>query len=209
MKDRRIAVVGNGGLSQEDVAELNTYDQHKDVVIRFNNFNARHGITFTKNPDHCDILFTTFDLATPGVCPDDVVIGIPFPFHQERIRDISSRWYPKSQMHMVNPYMNAEMCDELRCGTDGTKHPFPSIGFTCLWHLHQMGISDFKLFGFNWYSDLKNETIQGHKMGQKVYPKNWNHNYPKELEWIIRNLTNKFSTNCKKVIDMAAKQLGI
>jgi hypothetical protein len=202
---KRVAVVGNGGISDEDDRLIAACD----LVVRFNNYATREKIRHTADRFRCDVLFTTFDLHSPGAQPPHVVIGIPFPFHAREIIARAQQWYPNAGLYTVNPYTNLQMCDEVGCGTNGTVHPFPSVGFTALWHLHRMGIKNLHLFGFNWYSDLQKLRVNGHDLRSRDYPKNWNHNYPKELEWILRNLNVKSSPAVMRVLEMGRKQLGL
>lgn len=210
--DRKlISIVGNGGISEED----NKIIYQSDCVIRFNNFATRENITKTKDPNTCDILFQTFDLHSVKANPKHVVIGIPFPFHSERIRRLSEKWYQNAQWWMVNPYWNEEMCEELKCNSKGMgyQHPFPSIGFTCLWHLNKMGVfNDVRthICGFNFYFDWSTKLCQGYEFGLDRYPSHLNHVYPKEVEWIIKNLNGiniNFGESTRKILNFAKSKI--
>lgn len=207
---KKIAIVGNGGITKEDDEVI----YNSDCVIRFNNYATREGITKTKDPNTCDILFTTFDLHSPKAKPKDVVIGIPFPFHSTRIRNLSTKWYQDSRWWMVNPYWNEIMSEELKCNSKGMgyQHPFPSIGFTCLWHLNRMKINlPIYICGFNFYFDWNTKLCQGCKFGQERYPSHFNHNYCREVEWIVKNLLGKININfgegTKKILEYASTQI--
>lgn len=199
-----ICIVGNGGVSAEDQKIIDK----SDCVIRFNNYATRENINKTTNPFKCDVLFTTFDLHSNGCEPEHVVAGIPYPFNAERIIERFDVWYPHSTPWMVNPYWNLLMCKELSINSDGWKHPFPSIGFTCLWHLNRMALGNaFYICGFNWYFDWSTKLCQGHHFGKEKYPSNWNHCYPNEVKWITENMMDRininFSIECKKILNYA------
>lgn len=197
-KRLKIAVIGNAGISYNDQGRI----QESDVVIRFNNYATRQHIEKTSDPFRCDVLFSTFDLHSVGSKPKDVVIGIPFPFKAQEIASKPDRWYPKSRHWMVNPYESMKMCEELECNSLGYQHPFPSIGFTALWHMRNWA-HDFYICGFNWYFDWSTKKMQGHDLKNKKYPKHWNHNYPKESEWMATKLGNNFifSDDCQKILN--------
>lgn len=219
----RIAIVGNGGLSEEDHEHIDA----SDCVIRFNNYATRKGIEYTADRYRCDILFTTTDLHSPGAEPHSVVIGIPFPFKTDQVTKRIHEWYPKSRPYMVNPFLNNFMVREMELSSPawdklpekvdprGWMHPFPSIGFTCLWHLLDImnSIRTFKpevfVAGFNWYSEDEGKTIQGWDMKNTNYPSHWNHNYPKEARWIIANLMDhdnfSFSEKCWRILETVRK----
>lgn len=208
-KKRSICVVGNGGVSPEDEEHI----RNSDCVIRFNNYATRQNITLTEDKNKCDVLFTTFDLHSMGVRPKAVVIGIPFPFHAERISNKLEAWYPYSDPYMVNPYLNMEMCKMLNIPSEGYKHPFPSIGFTCLWHIWRMRITNpIYICGFNWYFDWSTMLCQGKPLGITEFPKNWNHNYHNELRWMTEHLMPKqfitFSDSCKKILKYARTKIN-
>lgn len=202
-----VAVVGNSGVSPED----NDFIDGADCVVRFNNYATRDKITHTDDRKKCDILFSTFDLHSAGTAPKDVVIGIPFPFKAKEIALKPARWYPKSRHWMVNPYDNMQMCMELNIDSMGYHHPIPSIGFTALWHMRNWKV-DFYIAGFSWYYDPTTHKFQNWDLKNKEYPKTWNHNYPREIEWIIKNLMPKnnvmFSPSCTKVLNIAKHLLG-
>lgn len=212
-KSKNVVILGNGGTSHEDDKAL----ESADCVIRFNNYATRAGINLPKERTRCDLLFTTFDLHSQGSRPSDVVIGIPSPFKISNIIEKSYLWYPNSTLWTVNPYWNWMMCHELKIDSEGWKHPFPSVGFTCLWHFHRMGLFDedrkFHIGGFNWYYDPKTKMIQNHTIGNRQYPSHWNHNYHKEIEWTILNLMEKmninFSMNCQAILHYTKKCLTI
>jgi hypothetical protein len=201
----RVAIVGNGGTSKTDA----DFISDADAVIRFNNFGTRKEISHEISRSKCDILFSTFDLHSHTAAPKDVVIGIPFPFHAKDIALKMPKWYPSAREWMVNPYTNMEMCAEMGCGTLGHEHPFPSIGFTALWHM-QYWKAEFYVTGFEWYFDDVTHKFQNWDIRNTQYPKNWNHNYPKEVKWIIENLLNKnnfiFSDRSLYILNVA-KQL--
>lgn len=207
----RIAIVGNGGVNAADNRELKGR-----YIIRFNNYATRQGVEHPRERYTCDCLFTTLDLHSVGSKPDHVVIGIPFPFKAEEIIEKVGKWYSNSHLHTVNPYWNLLMCRELGIPSDGFKHPFPSIGFTALWHLHRMGLlashaTDIYICGFNWYFDWRTKLCQGKEFGLTEYPSHWNHNYPNEVKWIVENLLGKininFSFDCRKILEFAKKQI--
>jgi len=203
---KKIAIVGNSGVLDEDNDHIND----ADVVVRFNNYATRANINHTKDRMKCDILFSTFDLHSTGAKPKDVVIGIPYPFKAKEINTKPNRWYPQANPWMVNPYRNMEMCAELKVDSLGHQHPIPSIGFTALYHMKEWPV-DFYICGFEWYFDGLNK-FQGWDLKNKAYPKNWNHNYPKELDWILKNLLKKnnfiFSNRCLKILKIAQHFLG-
>lgn len=226
LKPPKIAIIGNGGLSPEDQEAINL----SDCVIRFNNYATRNGINYSADRFRCDILFTTGDLHSEGADPKSVVIGIPFPFKASETARKLSKWYPKARSYMVNPYLNLEMVeeldlwhekhpgwrglDELNIDPRGWRHPFPSIGFTCLWHLfHSLNsiptfIPDIFVAGFNWYA-TDDGKIQGWDMKRTDYPSHWNHNYPKEIRWIIEKIMHhprfSFSESSYQVLSRTKK----
>ena len=209
-KDRArpvVAVVGNAGVSDED----NDMIQDADCVVRFNNFATRAGIQHTQTPNHCDILFTTFDLHSQNANPKDVVSGIPFPFKAKDVYLKSQRWYKNAQMWMVNPYTNLQMLLDLKVENSlGYEHPFPSIGTTALWHMKEWD-ADFYVMGFGWYFDPKTNLFQGWDLKNRQHPTHWNHSYPKEVEWALKTLLTKnnfmFSKNCQKILEIARHKL--
>lgn len=213
----KIAVVGNGGLSSEDQEII----ANSDCVIRFNNYATREGIDYSTDRFRCDMLWTTGDLHSQGAEPRSVVLGIPFPFHCHTLPRRIEKWYPKSTALMVNPYWNLDMNIEMKTGTEGWKHPFPSIGFTCLWHLKQIlqKVSTFhaQIFvaGFNWYSDTPVEHIQGIIPSRSYNPQkhgHLNHHYVMEVIWILDNLLSHpsfgFSDSCYKILKSVEKIVG-
>lgn len=201
-KKIQVAVVGNSGVTDDDEDFIND----ADCVVRFNNYATRDGITHTKDRKKCDILFSTFDLHSAGTTPKDVVVGIPYPFKAREIYGKPARWYPKARTWMVNPYENMSMCAEMKIDSLGFAHPVPSIGFTALWHMKDWDV-EFYIAGFSWYYDSKTHKFQNWDLKNKSYPKTWNHNYPKEIEWIIKNLMPKnniiFSPGCSKLLAIA------
>lgn len=186
---QKIAVVGNGGITKQDQEFIDPA-----YTIRFNNFATRANIGHVTN--QCDMLWTTGDLHSHGSTPESVVIGIPAPFHIDTLPARLSRWYPNARPFTVNPYWCYEMNQELGIPSEGWKHPFPSIGFTCLWHLHKlMATTRFapKVYvtGFNFYYDkgmiqnvvpTKAYTAKQHKV--------FNHHYVLEVKWIMEKLWN-------------------
>lgn len=200
-RPNKIAIVGNSGVSESD----NDFINDADVVIRFNNYATRQSIVQTKDKFKCDILFSTFDLHSVGSKPKDVVIGIPFPFKAKEIITKPDRWYPASNHWMINPYKNMEMCAELRIDSLGCEHPLPSVGFTALWHMRNWKC-DFYVCGFEWYFDGRSK-FQNWDLKNKEYPNHWNHNYPKEIEWVIKKLLKKnnfiFSDRCSYILKVA------
>lgn len=201
-----IAVIGNGGVTPEDESMINS----ADVVIRFNNYATREGVRKPQDRFKCDILFSTFDLHSHGATPKDVVIGIPFPFKSKEIYDKPSRWYPKSRHWMINPFENERMCQELQIDSNGTHHPLPSLGFTALWHMRDW-TNQIYVSGFNWYYDPTTRRVQKWDMRNTEYPNHWNHNYPKEVRWIINHLLPKnniiFSSACSKILKSVISQI--
>lgn len=201
-----IAVVGNAGVKPEDETIVN----RSDVVVRFNNYSTRHGITQLQDKARCDILFSTFDLHSHDAKPKDIVIGIPYPFKAAEIVDKPDKWYPNARHWMVNPYENLKLCQELGLNSEGYKHPLPSIGFTALWHMRNWPFR-FYVCGFSWYWNKETQLFQNHHLSNKNYPKQWNHSYPKEVEWIMRNLWGKenftFSSECCRLLRLASLQL--
>lgn len=208
-----IAVVGNGGLLTEQDQEA---IENANQVIRFNNYATRSEILdHTKKKYHCDILFTTMDLHSKGASPDTVVIGIPFPFKAEQICRKMDLWYQDSNIRTVNPYLCMQMNKELEIPGLGYQHPHPSIGFTCLWMLNQLinKLDAVYVCGFEWYYNDSDGTIQGHDMASEKYPTNWNHNYPKEIRWIIKNLYQKetpfrFGDRQRHIMDRVARRIN-
>lgn len=196
---KKIAVVGNSGLSEHEQDIISSCDR----VIRFNNYATRDGIELSRDKYRCDILFSTLDLHSAGASPKDVVIGIPFPFKAKRVSEMMGRWYAASRQWMVNPYINMQMCEEMEIDSLGASHPLPSIGFTCLYHIHDMPV-EIHVCGFRWYYNDKTGKMQDHDLSSKKYPTNWNHNYPKEAIWIANNLLKKdnviFSPECERVL---------
>lgn len=202
----RVAVVGNSGIAEHDQRKIDNCD----VVIRFNNYATRENIALTKDKFKCDILFSTFDLHSYGSQPKDVIIGIPFPFKAKEIYKKPNKWYPNSRHWMVNPYENMKMCEEMNIDSLGACHPLPSLGLTALWHMKDWE-AEFYVCGYSWYYNKQDQTIQRWDLRNKNYPKNWNHNYPKEIEWVIKNLIPKnnfiFSDGCMEAINFAKKFL--
>lgn len=209
-RSSRIAIIGNAGVTLADdrmVAQC-------DHVIRFNNFATRQGISNLSNPHRCDTLFTTFDLHSVGAKPMNVVIGVPYPFHVERIIQQFDKWYPSSVPYTLNPYWQFQMCQELQVNSEGWKHPFPSVGFTALWHLSKLGIninSSVFVCGFNWYYDESSGLMQGYKLNRQPRPTHFNHDYWKESSWIVKNLLGKsgwtFSESCMRVLNKVKEAL--
>jgi hypothetical protein len=205
----KIAVVGNGGLSDEDQETI----ANADCVIRFNNYATREGIDYSSDRFKCDMLWTTGDLHSQGSDPRAVCLGIPFPFKCQSMPARIKKWYPKSTALMVNPYWNLQMNMELKTGTEGFTHPFPSIGFTCLWHLKTIfdKVPTFQaqifIAGFNWYSQQEGKTIQGVIPSRDYDPKkkgHFNHHYVLEAIWMIDNLMSHpsfgFSESCWRIL---------
>jgi len=202
-----IAIVGNGGLNDEDNELINA----SECVVRFNNYASREGIKYTKDRYRCNVLFTTFDLHSEGAEPDSVVIGIPFPFSCEHIERKMTKWYWKSQPYCLNPYVNLHLMKDLGLQDmgHGGGHPCPSIGFTAVWHLYHL-IRHMKnwnpvvyIAGFNWYSNKEKLEIQGRHIHQ---PRAWhyNHHYREEMKWMIDHLLNHpsfcFSEECLSIL---------
>lgn len=201
-----IAIVGNSGVFKEDQDRI----RNADCVIRFNNYATRENIKPTNDRFKCDILFSTLDLHSNQSKPRDVVIGIPYPFKAAEIPKKLNDWYYSSRHWTVNPYLNMKMCEELKIDSLGHAHPIPSIGFTALWHMEDWHLDIF-VAGFSWYFNEEKKTFQGWDLKNKNYPTNWNHNYPKEVEWIIKNLRQKnniiFSNSCNRILDIASNSL--
>lgn len=185
-----IAVVGNAGVSKEDSKRIDK----ADIVVRFNNYATRTNITHTTDKFKCDVLFSTFDLHSQGSQPKDVVIGIPFPFKAKEISAKPNRWYPNARPWMVNPYENMRMCEELNIDSLGASHPLPSVGFTALWHMKDWH-ANFFICGYEWYYSDDTGLFQGWGLKNKDYPKSWNHNYPKEVDWVYKNMYEKININ--------------
>lgn len=206
-KRPRIVVIGNAGADEFTERQI----KNADCVVRFNNYATRSGITHTADKFRCEILFSTFDLHSQGAEPKDVVIGIPFPFKATEIADKPARWYPKARPWMVNPYTNMQMCQELHIESLGYAHPCPSIGFTALWHMRNWN-AEFYISGFEWYWSNETKLFQNWNLKNRNYPKTWNHNYPKEIEWIVNNLLPKnniiFSAKCMELLSYAKRQLA-
>jgi hypothetical protein len=222
----KIAIVGNGGLSQEDQEHIDG----ANCVIRFNNYATRDGIQYTADRFRCDVLFTTTDLHSEGADPHSVVIGVPFPFKIPQVTSKIHKWYPRARPYMVNPYLNHLMVQELELWSPaweklpekvdprGWMHPFPSVGFTCLWHLLDIikTVPSFNplifVAGFNWYAENEGQKIQGWDMKRTDYPTHWNHNYPKEARWIIENLMNhdqfSFSEQSWRILETVKKNIS-
>lgn len=201
-----VAIVGNGGITEKEQRQIDKCD----IVVRFNNYATRKDIAKTTNPLKCDILFSTFDLRSEGDNPKDVVIGIPFPFHAKQVAIRMDKWYAESRQWMVNPFLNMKMCQDMDIDSLGSSHPLPSIGFTALWHIYQMPMF-FYVFGFNWYFNPENGKFQGWDIENDNYPRHWNHNYIKEVRWIVANLMGKhniiFSEPCLNILEYAKKKL--
>lgn len=198
---KRIAIVGNAGVNYIEAEQI----EQCDHVIRFNNFATRAGIEHMDNKHLCHTLVTHFDLHSIHVSPKNVVIGIPFPFNAERIVRQLDIWYPKSTPYMVNPYMNMQMCEELKINSGGYHHPLPSLGFTTLWHLSKMNInSSFFVAGFNWYYDEDTNQMQGYRLNHQPRPTHFNHDYWIESSWISKHLFGlpkwKFSKRCERIL---------
>lgn len=203
----KVAIIGNAGTTPQDEKEISK----ADIVVRFNNYATRGGITHPADRLRCDILFTTTDLHSSGANPKEVVIGIPSPFKQEQVIRNLDMWYPRARYWMVNPYLNYELCKELELNSNGAQHPLPSVGFTALWHMQDWNAC-FYIGGFNWYVDLIKDTVQNKPIDLKILPSNFNHFYIKELNWIIRNLKRKknilFSDSCMKILDHVEKKIA-
>jgi len=207
-----IAVIGNAGVSEQDNNSIQKCNCH----VRFNNYATRADIQdkLTADPLRCDVLFSTFDLHSKGAAPKDAIITIPFPFKQKRIARLAQKWYPRSQKWMVNPYLLAEYCEELGLDSEGWRHPCPSVGMTCLMnlrdHLDQLKIkSRVFVAGFEWYYNKKKNSFQNWDLRRTDHPKTWNHNYPKEVEWVYDNLVNHagftFSGRAARILNYAKK----
>ncbi len=203
-KAKQLCIMGNGGISLDDSKEMD----RSDVVVRFNNYGSRADVAKPLNKLRCDVLFTTFDLHSHGALPQHVVAGVPYPFHAERVMEKFDVWYPTATPWMVNPYWNLLMCRELNIKSDGYAHPFPSIGFTALWHLNRSGVLDSTrvvISGFNWYYEGSTDTIQGLDLKSDKHPQHFNHHYLGEVRWIKKHLYGKininFSLGCKHVLD--------
>jgi hypothetical protein len=133
--------------------------------------------------------------------PKNVVIGIPYPFHIDRIIRLADVWFPSSSLWMVNPYMNYQLCKEININSDGYKHPLPSLGLTALWHLNRLKVnlkSKIYICGFNWYYDHEKELMQGYKLNHQPRPTHFNHDYWKESTWIVNHLVGKYNWNFSK-----------
>lgn len=195
----KIAIIGNAGANKQDQEAV----KQADLVVRFNNYATREGISHTEDRFRCDILFTHMDLHSMGCKPKHVVIGIPYPFKAKDIIQKSERWYSDSKMWMVNPYLNLQLCDELGLKSDGFAHPLPSLGFTALWHLQDFPC-DFYIGGFNWYHRPVDGTIQNLSFDKAAKATHFNHYYLKEANWIFKNLypklNIKFSDYCQQAL---------
>lgn len=205
-----ISVIGNAGITQNDVPRIEA-----SLAIRFNNYATRAGIGH--HTSKCDMLWTTGDLHSQGSSPSSVVVGIPFPFKTDSLPSRLNRWYSKSTPYTVNPYWCYEMNQELGIPSEGWKHPFPSIGFTCLWHLHKLiSTSKFRpsvyVAGFNFYHDKgriqgiipsRDYTVNRHKC--------FNHHYILEVKWIMEKLWNhpcfQFSPEINKIFQSLKPKL--
>lgn len=204
---KTVAVVGNAGVNQSDDQRIRDCSR----VVRFNNYATRAGISYTEDPYRCDILFSTFDLHSKGSNPKDVVIGIPFPFKAAEIYNKPAVWYPKSSIWTVNPYENMRMCHEMDIKSDGFSHPIPSIGFTALWHMMDWVGVEFYICGFEWYFNEATGLFQNFRLDKNPKPSTWNHDYHKEIKFILEHIRPKnninFSDRCNKLLDIAADQL--
>lgn len=196
-------MIGNAGVSDYDDKYIKDNRMVLDVV-RFNNFATREKIRHTEYSYECDILFSTLDLRSAQDTPRDIVIGIPFPFKAERNKLIIERDYSNSNAWMVDPYSNMDMNKELETKSLGFEHPFPSVGFTALWHMRNWNLPMY-VCGFNWYNE--GNKFQGWDISKRNYPSNWNHNYCREILWIHDNLLNKlnikFSPECERLLILA------
>jgi len=207
----KVAIVGNGGINHKDKEKI----EQANIVVRFNNFANRNNEG--PNSSRCDVLFTTFDLFC-NCNPRVVVAGIPFPFKPERIYQKFKEHYSDCVSRMVNPYLCMEMCRELEIPSLGFQHPFPSIGFTALWHIHRQlkfklpGSFKFYVCGFEWYFDKETNLFQKFHLSNTNYPTHWNHNYPKELRWILLNLKDNpnfiFGPRQKELFKIAEEQIN-
>lgn len=205
---KKICIIGNSGADEEVDKEI----EESDCVIRFNNYATRSGLKKTKDPYRCNILFSTFDLHSVRCAPEHVVIGIPFPFKAKEIYQKCDSWYRKSKIWMVNPYENMRMCEIMNINSLGYHHPIPSIGFTALWHISQMNLTK-RIFvgGFEWYHNDETGLFQNFDLKKSPKPSNWNHDYHKELDFIIKYILPKnniiFSKRCSFLLDKANSQL--
>lgn len=209
-----IAIVGNTKLSDEDRENID----RSNCIVRFNNYATREELVGYGTSDRfaASVLFTTFDLHSHSCDPRIVVAGIPWPFKQESIYQKFPKWYPNAEARMVNPWLQAKMCKQLNIKSEGFKHPFPSIGFTCLWHLYQQLQDRSTLFrpriyvcGFEWY--YKDGLFQGYHMKQINQPSHVNHYYPNELRWCLDKEVQQsfeFGPRQKELFKIAIDQLN-
>jgi hypothetical protein len=209
-----IAIVGNTKLSDEDRDSID----RSNCIVRFNNYATREELIGHGTTDRfsASVLFTTFDLHSINSSPGVVVAGIPWPFKQENVADKFKKWYPFAKARMVNPWWQSEMCNQLNIKSEGYKHPFPSIGFTCLWHLFRelQDISSVfrpKIYvcGFEWY--YKDGLFQGYSMKKTDQPSHVNHYYPNELRWCLNKEVQeayRFGPKQQEIFEIAKSQLN-
>ena len=180
-----MAIVGNGPV---DVSDTKIIDG-SDVVVRFNDFDRRPGLCQEHRTPRCDLLVTHFDcIPSPAQLPKGILHAIPPPFQLERNRKICASRYPHQRHAMVNPFEQQRLCRELGLDSDGYKHPLPTVGFTWLWHFHQLSIPmSIFLCGFTWHYDAASFTYDKFKALADKLPPRLNHYYLKEAVWVQRN----------------------
>ena len=189
---KNVAVVGNGPITQECKAMIDS----ADLVVRFNNWNCRSEYSSRISGKRCDLLFTHGDLREAGRSkgfepPTTVVIAIPAPFKIDRLQTCIQTWWPDSQVVMVNPYFISDACRALQLESDGWSHPMPTVGFSFLYHLWRFPTNpDGSIYvtGFDWHIDQINGTAGRVCVKSNTMPSHFNHSYLRESKWCARNL---------------------
>ncbi len=209
---KNIAIVGSGTVEGDSTKHILSADK----VIRFNDFNRRSNFNPEITTHRCDILFTHFDIwpITKEKFADkikSVVVAIPFPFNHERIvRRVEETCLDKN-IYMVNPYLQAELCKKLGYNSDGYKHPSPTVGMTCLYHLLEIvgkikNAPNIYITGFDWHVDFQSNKIDGRPIDIEKMPGHWNHYYVLEGNWAAKNLLDKkgilLSNRSKKALEI-------
>ncbi len=209
---KSIAIIGSGLVEGDSLKSIKSADK----VIRFNDFNRRSNFNAEMTTHRCDILFTHFDIwpITKENFADsirDVVISIPFPFNYERIINRVEDTCLNKRIYTVNPYLQGQLCKTLGYNSDGYKHPSPTVGMTCLYHLLEIfnrikNAPNLYITGFDWHVDFQSNKIDGRPINIEKMPGHWNHYYALEGDWASKNLLNKnniqLSNRSKKALEI-------
>lgn len=190
----RIAIIGNGPVSDEDAALV----ANCDMYVRFNNWGSRACLQphLKVVGGRCDVVFGNMDIHTTnqgasGVgVPRLAVQAIPYPHRYNDADMLASKWYPTAQLAMINPFWMRDLCYEMGLDSIGVKHPLPTVGITGMYAFWRMGFDtahahvEYRVAGFNWHYDRDRGTYDGlHPSVVDSPPKGRNHYYLLEARW--------------------------